>query len=151
MGAIAWGQIHRPAPTSQATSNAAAVPELVAPRRVSIAVLPLLSLSTPTQDDYFADGLTEDIISALGRFSQISVRSRNSVFAYKDKAPKPEEVGRDLNVRYILEGSVRRNPEQIRIAVRLSEASHGNLVCQKNTMRCQKTFSACKKKSLVAS
>src|SRR6476660_2828890 len=128
VGAIAWAQIHRPAPTSQATSNATTVPELVAPRRVSIAVLPLLSLSAPTQDDYFADGLTEDIISALGRFSQISVRSRNSVFAYKDKAPRPEEIGRDLNVRYILEGSVRRNPEQIRIAVRLSEASHGNLV-----------------------
>jgi len=128
VGAIAWGQIHRPAPTSQATSNATTVPELVAPRRVSIAVLPLLSLSAPTQDDYFADGLTEDIISALGRFSQISVRSRNSVFAYKDKAPRPEEIGRDLNVRYILEGSVRRNPEQIRIAIRLTEASHGNLV-----------------------
>src|SRR5258708_7818925 len=63
VGAIAWGQIHRPAPTSQATSNATTVPELVAPRRVSIAVLPLLSLSAPTQDDYFADGLTEDIIS----------------------------------------------------------------------------------------
>ncbi len=128
VGAIAWGQLHRPAPISQATSNATAVPEVVAPRRVSIAVLPLLSLSAPTQDDYFADGLTEDIISALGRFSQISVRSRNSVFAYKDKAPRPEEIGRDLNVRYILEGSVRRNPEQIRIAVRLTEASHGNLV-----------------------
>lgn len=128
MGAIAWGQFHRPVPISQAISNATAVPEVLAPQRVSIAVLPLLSLSTPTQDDYFADGLTEDIISALGRFSQISVRSRNSVFAYKDKAPRPEEVGRDLNVRYILEGSVRRNPEQIRIAVRLSEASHGNLV-----------------------
>jgi len=128
LGAIAWGQFHRPAPISEAISNATAVPEVLAPQRVSIAVLPLLSLSTPTQDDYFADGLTEDIISALGRFSQISVRSRNSVFAYKDKAPRPEDVGRDLNVRYILEGSVRRNPEQIRIAVRLSEASHGNLV-----------------------
>ena len=128
VGAIAWGQFHRPVPISQAISNATAVPEVLAPQRVSIAVLPLRSLSTPTQDDYFADGLTEDIISALGRFSQISVRSRNSVFAYKDKAPRPEEVGRDLNVRYILEGSVRRNPEQIRIAVRLSEASHGNLV-----------------------
>ena len=126
--AIAWGQLHRPEPISQATSNATAVPEVVAQRRVSIAVLPLLSLSAPTQDDYFADGLTEDIISALGRFSQISVRSRNSVFAYKDKAPRPEEIGRDLNVRYILEGSVRRNPEQIRIAVRLTEASHGDLV-----------------------
>jgi adenylate cyclase len=128
VGAIAWWQLHRPAPISQAASSAMAVPEVVAPRPVSIAVLPLLSLSAPNQDDYFADGLTEDIISALGRFSQISVRSRNSVFAYKDKAPRPEEIGRDLNVRYILEGSVRRNPEQIRIAVRLTETSHGNLV-----------------------
>ncbi|MGB8400552.1 MAG: adenylate/guanylate cyclase domain-containing protein [Bradyrhizobium sp.] len=130
-GAIGWGQLHRSTPVPQASSGPPA-PENAAPQRVSIAVLPLLSLSAPAQDDYFADGLTEDIISALGRFSDMSVRSRNSVFAYKDKSPRPEEVGRDLNVRYVVEGSVRRNPERIRVAIRLTEAAHGNLVWSEN-------------------
>lgn len=130
--AIAWGQLHRPAPIVRAASSATAEPKVTATQRPSIAVLPLASLSTPAQDDYFADGLTEDIISALGRFSEISVRSRNSVFAYKDKTARPEEVGRDLNVRYIVEGSVRRTPERIRVAVRLTEASRGILVWSEN-------------------
>jgi adenylate cyclase len=130
--AIAWGQLHRPAPIVRAGSTTTAEPEVAATRRPSIAVLPLVSLSTPAQDDYFADGLTEDIISALGRFSEISVRSRNSVFAYKDKTVRPEEVGRDLNVRYIVEGNVRRTTERIRVAVRLTEASRGILVWSEN-------------------
>jgi adenylate cyclase len=132
LGAFAWGWLHRPAPIVQTGTSATAVPQVVAAQHPSIAVLPLVSLSTPTQDDYFADGLTEDIISALGRFSEISVRSRNSVFAYKDKTPRPEEIGRDLNVRYIVEGSVRRTPERIRVAVRLTEASRGILVWSEN-------------------
>jgi adenylate cyclase len=132
VAAITWGQLHRPAPTVRAGSGATTKPEVAATQRPSIAVLPLVSLSTPAQDDYFADGLTEDIISALGRFSEISVRSRNSVFLYKDKSARPEEVGRDLNVRYIVEGSVRRTPERIRVAVRLTEASRGILVWSEN-------------------
>jgi adenylate cyclase len=132
VAAIAWGQLHRPAPIVRAGSSATAKPKVTATQRPSIAVLPLTSLSTPAQDDYFADGLTEDIISALGRFSEISVRSRNSVFAYKDKTARPEEVGRDLNVRYIVEGSVRRTPERIRVAVRLTEAARGILVWSEN-------------------
>ena len=130
--AIGWGLWHRAAPMVQAGPSAPALPQIAAPPRPSIAVLPLVSLSAPAQDDYFADGLTEDIISALGRFSEISVRSRNSVFAYKDKTPRPEEVGRDLNVRYIVEGSVRRNPERIRVAIRLTEAAGGTLVWSEN-------------------
>jgi adenylate cyclase len=132
VAAITWGQLHRPAPTVRAGSGATTKPEVAATQRPSIAVLPLVSLSTPAQDDYFADGLTEDIISALGRFSEISVRSRNSVFLNKDKSARPEEVGRDLNVRYIVEGSVRRTPERIRVAVRLTEASRGILVWSEN-------------------
>ena len=74
-----------------------------------------------SKDDYFADGLTEDVISALGRFSELVVRSRNAVFAYKGKTPRPEDVGRDLDVRYIVEGSIRRSPERIRISIRLTD------------------------------
>jgi adenylate cyclase len=68
LGAIAWGWLHRSAPIVQAGTSATAVSQVAAAQHPSIAVLPLISLSTPTEDDYFADGLTEDIISALGRF-----------------------------------------------------------------------------------
>lgn len=100
----------------------------IAAQRQSIAVLPLASLADHARDDYFADGLTEDIISALGRFSDISVRSRSAVSAYKGKTPRPDEVGRDLDVRYVLEGSVRRSAERIRVSVHLTDTSRGVLL-----------------------
>ncbi len=95
--------------------------------RPTIAVLPLVSLAADKKQDYFADGLTEDIISALGRFSD-TVRSRNAVFAYKGKTPNPAAVGRALDVRYIVEGSIRRNPERIRISISLTTAERGTHV-----------------------
>ncbi len=96
--------------------------------RPSIAVLPLVTLADDAKDDYFADGLTEDVITALGRFSDLVVRSRNAVFAYKGKTVAPEEVGRALHVRYLVEGSVRRSPERIRISIRLTDAQRGGLL-----------------------
>src|SRR4029077_15656980 len=96
--------------------------------RVSVAVLPLVSLADSTNDDYFADGLTEDIISALGRFADISVRSRNAVFTYKGKTPRPEEIGRELDVRYIVEGSIRRAADHIRVSIRLTDTARGALL-----------------------
>jgi TolB-like protein/Flp pilus assembly protein TadD len=78
--------------------------------------------------DYFADGLTEDIISALGRFRDLSVISRGGVFAYKGKNPTPAEVGRDLKVRYVVEGSIRRAPEHVRVAVSLTDTAHSALL-----------------------
>ena len=121
-GAAAWWTLrqaayHPSAPLSSATDL-----------RPSIAVLPLVSLGDVAKDDYFADGLTEDIISALGRFSEFVVRSRNAVFSYKGKTPRPEQVGRELDVGYIVEGSVRRSPERIRISIRLTDAAHGALL-----------------------
>jgi len=95
----------------------------IAAQRQSVAVLPLVSLADPPRDDYFVDGLTEDIISALGRFPEISVRSRNAVFPYKGKIPRPDEVGRDLDVRYVVEGSVRRSAERIRVSIQLTDTS----------------------------
>jgi adenylate cyclase len=95
-------------------------------------VLPLVSLAEGAKDDYFADGLTEDIISALGRFSEFSVRSHNAVFSYKGKNPRPEEVGRDLDVRYVVEGSIRRSPERVRISVRLTAAAGNVLLWSEN-------------------
>jgi TolB-like protein/Flp pilus assembly protein TadD len=95
---------------------------------VTIAVLPFATTGTPASDEYFADGLTEEVIAALARFSELSVLSPKTVLAYKDKSLKPEEIGRELKVRYIAEGSVRRSPERVRIAVRLTDAARGTLL-----------------------
>jgi adenylate cyclase len=99
-----------------------------ASRRVSIAVLPLVTLGDSAADDYFAAGLTEDIIAALSRFAELSVISPKAVLPYKGKAVRPEDIGRELRVRYIAEGSLRRSPERIRIAMRLTDASLGTLL-----------------------
>ena len=106
---------------------AAALDSTPYPKRISIAVLPFSTLG-PSADDYFAEGLTEDIIAALGRFSELSVISPKAVLAYKGKALRPEDIGRELKVRYIAEGSIRRSPERVRIAVRLTDAALGTLL-----------------------
>jgi TolB-like protein len=85
--------------------------------------LPLEALGAEGGSDYFADGLTEDIISALGRFRDLSVMSLGAVFAYKGKHPPPAEVGRDLKVRYVVEGFIRRGPERIRVSVSLTDTN----------------------------
>src|SRR5205814_8055312 len=100
----------------------------VAPARASIGVLPFASLSAEDGSDYFADGLTEDIIAALGRFRELSVMSLGAVFAYKGKHPPPMEVGRDLKVRYVVEGSIRRAPERIRVAVSLTDTNQNTVL-----------------------
>jgi adenylate cyclase len=125
-GGIAWWAMRATAPSQTAAQSSSA------DTRPTIAVLPLVSLEADKKEDYFADGLTEDIISALGRFSDIAVRSRNAVFAYKGKTPKPTEVGRALNVRYIVEGSIRRSPERIRISINLAAAADGTQLWSEN-------------------
>jgi len=95
--------------------------------RPSIAVLPLVSLGG-VEDDYFADGMTEDIIAALGRFSQFTVRSPGAVFAYKGKNPRSNDISRELDVRYIVDGSIRREPQRIRISIHLASAVRGALL-----------------------
>ncbi|MGH6727839.1 MAG: adenylate/guanylate cyclase domain-containing protein [Pseudolabrys sp.] len=129
-GAAAWWATHRTAPS--ASQTASAPPSANTDVRPSIAVLPLVTLSDATKEDYFADGMTEDIISALGRFPEFTVRSSNAVFAYKGKTPKPDEVGRALDVRYIVEGSIRRSPERIRISIRLTAADRGTQLWSEN-------------------
>ena len=96
--------------------------------RPVVAVLPFLTLSAKPNDDYFGDGLTEDIISALGRFSELTVLARNAVFPYKGKQLRFEDLGRELGARYLVEGSVRRSPDRLRISVQLADASNGTLL-----------------------
>ena len=129
-GAGAWWALHDVSPP--ASQTAAGPQSSSTDIRPTVAVLPLVSLAEGTKDDYFADGLTEDILSALGRFSEFTVRSHNAVFAYKGKNPRPEEVGRDLDVRYVVEGSIRRSPERIRISVRLTAAARNALLWSEN-------------------
>ncbi len=125
-GAGVWW-VTRAGPPSQTATGPASMDA-----RPTVAVLPLVSLAADKKEDYFADGLTEDIISALGRFSDITVRSRNAVFAYKGKTPNPTDVGRSLDVRYIVEGSIRRSPERVRISINLAAAGDGTQLWSEN-------------------
>jgi adenylate cyclase len=94
----------------------------------TVAVLPFLTLNAESAADYFGDGLTEDIISALGRFPELAVLARNTVFPYKGTQLKTEELGRALGARYLIEGSVRRGPDRIRVSVQLADATNGILL-----------------------
>src|SRR5258706_10273784 len=93
--------------------------------RPSVAVLPFANLNGDSQQDYFSDGITEDIITELSRFSELMVIARNSSFQYKGKAIDIRRVGRKLGARYVLEGSVRRSGDRVRITAQLIDAITG--------------------------
>ena len=96
------------------------------PDKPSIAVLPFTNLSGDAEQEYFADGITEDIITALSHIPSLFVIARNSSFAYKGKAIDIRHVGRELGVRYVLEGSVRKAGQRLRITGQLVEAETGS-------------------------
>jgi adenylate cyclase len=100
-------------------------PTLPLPDRLSIAVLPFDNLSGDKGQDYFSDGTTEDIITELSRFSELFVIARNSSFQYKGKAIDVRQVGRELGVRYVLLGSIRREGGRVRISAQLADAVTG--------------------------
>jgi TolB-like protein/class 3 adenylate cyclase/Tfp pilus assembly protein PilF len=102
-----------------------AAPPLALPDKPSIAVLPFQNMSVDPEQEYLADGMVEDILTALSRTKRIFVIARNSSFAYKGKSPDVRRVGRELGVRYVLEGSVRRAASQLRITGQLIEAETG--------------------------
>src|SRR3989441_4376795 len=92
----------------------------------SIAVLPFVNMSRDPEQGYFSDGITEDLITDLSKLSGLFVISRNSVFLYKGKAVKPEQVSQELGVRYVLEGSVRKAGSRVRITAQLIDATTGH-------------------------
>src|SRR5215470_1539203 len=100
-------------------------PSLSIPDKPSIAVLPFQNISTDPEQEYFADGIVEEIITGLSRFRWLFVIARNSSFTYKGRAVDVKQVGRELGVRYLLEGSVRKSANRIRIAGQLIDASSG--------------------------
>ncbi len=96
------------------------------PDKPSIAVLSFDNMSGDPEQEYFSDGITEDIITQLSRFREILVIARNSSFAYKGKAVKVQDIGRDLGVAYVVEGSVRKAGNQVRVTAQLIETATGN-------------------------
>ena len=92
----------------------------------AVAVLPFDNMSGEPEEGFFADGITEDIITALSRFSNLHVIARNSTFTYKGKAVRVQDIGKELGARYVVEGSVRRAGRRVRITVQLIDANDGN-------------------------
>ena len=109
-----------------APPGSAATHALPLPDKPSIAVLPFQNMSGDLEQKYFADGLSEDITTALSRIHSLFVIARNSTFTYKGRAVDAKQVGRDLGVRYMLEGSVRKSGNRIRITGQLIDAKTGH-------------------------
>src|SRR5208337_3567196 len=98
---------------------------LALPDKPSIAVLPFQNMSDDPGQEYFADGMVEDIITGLSRIKWLFVIARNSTFTYKGRAVDVRQVGRELGVRYVLEGGVRKAGNRLRITAQLIEAETG--------------------------
>jgi adenylate cyclase len=101
---------------------------LVLPDKPSVAVLPFANMSGDPEQEFFADGIAEDVITALSRYPSLFVIARNSSFTYKGRAVDVKEVGHELGVRYVLEGSLRKAGNRIRVTAQLVEAETGRHV-----------------------
>src|SRR5579872_689267 len=123
---VGWWAWPHPHPAAQQAATAAAIPAstTTAPR-ISIVVLPFENLSHDPDQEYFADAITEDLTTDLSRIAGSFVIARNTAFTYKGKSVDVRQVGRDLGVRYALEGSVRRSGEQVQVNVQLIDADSG--------------------------
>lgn len=109
-------------PASPPDAMKAAATSPIASKKPSIAVLPFANMSGDPEQEFFADGLTEDIITELSRFHDLLVISRNSTFVYKGKAVKVQDIGREFGVDYVIEGSVRKAGGRVRVTVQLIDA-----------------------------
>jgi adenylate cyclase len=112
----------------QQIPSAPALPTLPLPDKPSVAVLPFTNMSGDPEQEFFSDGIAEDIITALSRYPSLFVIARHSCFTYKGRAVDVKEVGRELGVRYVLEGSLRKSGNRIRITAQLVEAETGKHV-----------------------
>jgi TolB-like protein len=114
---------HKPAASSTDADADAPRPTLALPDKPSVAVLSFDNLQDDPGQDYFSDGITEDIITELSRFSELFVIASNSSFQYKRKGVDVRQIGRELGVRYVLDGSIRRQGNHVRIAAQLIDAA----------------------------
>src|SRR5207302_9365373 len=111
-----------------------ATPALALPDKPSIAILPFTNMSGDPEQEYFADGIVEDIITALSHFKALFVIARNSSFTYKGRAVDVKQIGRELGVRYVLEGSVRKAANRVRITGQLVDTATGDIFGQNGLM-----------------
>ena len=122
-------KVYRIRPTttgrSPTVSSVEITPTLALPGKPSIAVLPFQNMSGDPEQEYFVDGMVEEITTAISRLSWLFVIARNSSFAYKGKSPDLRQVGRELGVRYVLEGSVRKAGNRVRITGQLIDTTIG--------------------------
>jgi adenylate cyclase len=116
-------------PTPSASIPAAQPPALALPDKPSIVVLPFTNMSGDRDQEYFSDGITDDLTTALSRLPDMFVIARTSAFTYKGKAAKVQDIGRELGVAYVLEGSVRKADHQVRITAQLVDATIGDHLC----------------------
>ena len=123
-GVISWNiYLHQSKSIESASLDKMAYP---LPDKPSIAVLPFDNLSEDSSHDFFSDGITENIITALSKIPKLFVIARNTTFTYKDKAVKVQQIAKELGVRYVLEGSVQRSGEKVRITAQLVDAITGH-------------------------
>ncbi|MGE0854202.1 MAG: adenylate/guanylate cyclase domain-containing protein [Hyphomicrobiaceae bacterium] len=115
-------------PAAQSTDPAPSTTDvaLALPDKPSIAVLPFVNMSGDPEQEYFTDGITEDIITELSRFQSLFVIARNSSFSYKGRSPNIQQVGKELGVQYVLEGSIRKSSNRIRVTGQLIDTLTGN-------------------------
>jgi adenylate cyclase len=120
--------VHSPGESSEERKEVQTTkaPTPALPNMPSIAVLPFQNMSDDPEQEYFTDGMTEDIITKLSRFKEFFVTARNSTFSYKGKSPDVRQVGKELGVRYVLEGSIRRAENRIRVTAQLIDSPTGN-------------------------
>ena len=123
-----------PASTPKGPSNDTG-PVLALPDKPSIAVLPFANMSNDAEQEFFGDGIAEDIITALSRYPSLFVIARNSSFSFKGRLIDVKQIGRDLGVRYVLEGSLRKSGNRIRITAQLVEAESGKHVLRSGKPR----------------
>jgi TolB-like protein/Tfp pilus assembly protein PilF len=123
-------QVFRVTGTGAAAATAPEKP-FASPDKPSIAVLPFDNLSGDPEQEYFADGMAEDLITALSRIRWLFVIARNSTFTYKGQAVDVKRVGQEMGVRYVLEGSVRKSGDRVRVTAQLIEATTGNHIWAK--------------------
>jgi TolB-like protein/Tfp pilus assembly protein PilF len=123
IGVAVWNFYLRPSPIEPASVERMAYP---LPEKPSVAVLPFVNMSGDPEQEFFSDGLTDQIIASLSKTPELFVIARNSTFTYKGKAVKVQQVAEDLGVRYVLEGSVRKSEDKLRVIVQLIDAIKGH-------------------------
>jgi adenylate cyclase len=125
VGSVAWWTKPWDRLTDPPTTDSSAIRPLSRP---AIAVIPFRNLSGDPTQDYFSDGLTEDIIHALGRYRDLAVMAYNATLPFRGATTNPKEIRRRLSVRYLVEGTVRRTGEKVRISIKLTDAQKGTLL-----------------------